>query len=88
MCQARFVQPFQDIGHMSLLAAGVGRPRWIAGLRRLIRTNQGGRSSSSVSGWSCNCFWSVSDEYLNHTEDDENSIDPQFDDIHRILRPS
>ncbi|KAI1320691.1 hypothetical protein EDD11_010225 [Mortierella claussenii] len=96
MRQALFVHLFQDLGisatpspENSLMPTGLApsskasHHRWIAGFRRLFRTQGPGGSrivgpSSSSSGHE---HWYPSED------DDQNSIDPQFDDIYSIQPP-
>ena len=65
-----------------------GHHRWIAGFRRLFRTQAGlgppvGGSGfgSSQSGGGTKDTWSPSDD------EEDGSVDPQFDDIYSILPP-
>ncbi|KAF9183351.1 casein kinase 2 regulatory subunit [Haplosporangium sp. Z 767] len=95
--QTEFVQIFQDLGispgqtpegtsprGSTIQAVGNasgGHHRWIAGFRRLFRA----QGTSSAHGE----FRSPgTHESWKPSQDDEDSIDPQFDDIYSILPPS
>ncbi|KAF9934799.1 hypothetical protein FBU30_000093 [Linnemannia zychae] len=89
--QAQFVQLFQDLGisppqvpENTLTGASSsyntrqitqdGQHRWIAGFRRLFKTQGQNASRSKDSHWT-------------PLQDDEDDIDPHFDDIYSILPP-
>ncbi|KAK3842726.1 MAG: hypothetical protein J3R72DRAFT_442289 [Linnemannia gamsii] len=66
-----------------------GQHRWIAGFRRLFRTQGHGSSSAGhkSSGGSGSGHPRDSTHWTPRDDDDEDDIDPRFDDIYSILPP-
>ncbi|KAF9092198.1 hypothetical protein BGX29_010571 [Mortierella sp. GBA35] len=78
--------------HSARSAAPDGQHRWIAGFRRLFRTHGQGSSSSGAkgTGGSGSSFGNTHRDGTHWTpshDDDDDSIDPRFDDIYSILPP-
>ncbi|KAG0361635.1 casein kinase 2 regulatory subunit [Gamsiella multidivaricata] len=96
--QAQFVRTFQDLGISppqnpeSLMGSSStvpnasqsngGQHRWIAGFRRLFRTHTSDPGGPRGLGYGPKGAW-----HPSHDDADDESIDPQFDDIYSILPP-
>ncbi|KAF8944260.1 hypothetical protein BGZ47_004493 [Haplosporangium gracile] len=103
--QAQFVQTFQDLGisppqvpantlagassNSARPGAQDGQHRWIAGFRRLFRTqgHGSGASGQRSAGGSGSLHPRDGTHWTPHDDDDEDDIDPRFDDIYSILPP-
>lgn len=103
--QAQFVQTFQDLGisppqvpentlagansHSARPGAQDGQHRWIAGFRRLFRTQGHGSSTSGQKGAGGGVSGHPRDggHWTPQDDDDGDDIDPRFDDIYSILPP-
>ncbi|KAF9540017.1 hypothetical protein EC957_004719 [Mortierella hygrophila] len=103
--QAQFVQTFQDLGisppqvpentlagassRSARPGAQDGQHRWIAGFRRLFRTQGHGSSASGQKGAGGSGSGHSRDggHWTPQDDDDGDDIDPRFDDIYSILPP-
>lgn len=103
--QAQFVQTFQDLGisppqvpentfagassHSARPSAQDSQHRWIAGFRRLFRTQGHGSSANAHkgSGGSGSEHPRDGGHWTPQDDDDGDDIDPRFDDIYSILPP-